>query len=438
MQIPRRTVLGTGLLASTAAVTGCGRDPGAGSPANWVQPSGGSAAVAERAATAAAPAKTPAGIVKPGQQSTRLTLTRFLEPTPGNPKHPTYAGAVALVAEEDRRPVVTTVGHALRYTAGPVELAPAKRVAMRSDSIFDLASLTKVCTAILVLQLVDRGLVELDAPVRTYLPEFTGTGKDQVTVRMLLTHTSALPVGAKVTGFSTTAERWQSVLTTPLVAGGVPGRTFRYSSVGPMVLGRLVEKLTGKSLDAALRDNLTTPLGLRDTGYRPLDRVADKQRLVATDARTSRGLLRGTVHDDVANILGGVAGHAGLFGTAQDVAVIGRMLLDGGVYDGRRILSAEVVGQMLTNATRGKPVVDADHPDRPADHGLGVNLNQPWYMGKLASPTSFGHTGFTGTSLLVVPARRLVAVLLTNRAHPNWTWANPDFARVAFHNLLAV
>ena len=438
MTVRRRVVLSTGLAATAAVLTGCGRSGGAGPV--WAEPVAPVAAGQPLPAPAVTRAVQPAIPTRPPDRApisasyapaVRTTLLKYLKP---QPKHPGYAGAVALVRQDGSTRLTTTVGDALRYTAGPVELAPAKRVAMRPDSIFDLASLTKVYTAILTLQLVDRGQVELTAPVRTYLPEFTGTGKEKVTIAMLLAHTSALPVGAKVTGFSNNAARWQSVLSTPLVSGGVPGKTFRYSSVGLMVLGRLVEKLTGKTLDKALRDNITTPLGLKDTGFQPLKWVTDKQRLVATDARTSRGLLRGTVHDDVANILGGVAGHAGVFATASDVAVIGELLLNGGTHNGKRILSAAVVKQMLTNVNKGKPAIDADRPGRSADHGLGVEMNQPWFMGKLASPTAFGHTGFTGTSLLVVPARRQVIVLLTNRAHPNWSWSNPDTHRVAVHN----
>jgi serine-type D-Ala-D-Ala carboxypeptidase len=310
-----------------------------------------------------------------------------------------------------------------------VELPVSQRVPMRTDAIFDLASLTKIYTAILVLRLADAGTIDLAAPVQKYLPEFAGTGKGACTVAMMLAHTSALPVGAKVTGFSSNTARWRSVMTTPLVSGGVPGKTFRYSSVGLMVLGRLVEKFAGASMDKVVRDQVTTPLGLRDTGFLPLKWVADKNRLVATDARTSRGLLRGTVHDDVAN--------AGMFATAADVAVIGQMLLNGGTHQGRRILSADIVRTALTNANAGKPAVDPDRPHRTADHGLGFELNQSWFMGELAGPQTFGHTGFTGTSLLVEPRRKLVLVLLTNRAHPNWTWSNPDVHRVAVANEVA-
>ncbi|MGX6606282.1 serine hydrolase domain-containing protein [Micromonosporaceae bacterium Da 78-11] len=436
MKLPRRTVLTTGLAAGAVVLAGCERESTARTP-TWAEPSApapspASAAVPSPASSAVASSTAGATYAVPVRQ----TLTKYLKPTKDHPQHPGYAGAVALVLRDGRTELVTAVGDALRYGAGPVELAPGKRVAMRTESVFDVASLTKIYTAILTLQLVDAGKIELAAPVQRYLPDFAGAGKSAVTVAMLLAHTGALPVGATVTGFADNTARWRSVMTTPLVKGGVPGTTFRYSSVGLMVLGRLVEKMTGKTLDKALRDNLTTPLGLKDTGFQPLKWVDDKQRLVATDARSSRGLLRGTVHDDVTNRLGGVAGHAGVFATARDVAVIGQMLLNGGTHNGRRILSAAVVKQMRANVNRGKPAIDAERPDRTADHGLGVEINQPWFMGKLAAPTSFGHTGFTGTSLLVVPARNLVAVLLTNRAHPNWSWSDPDPHRVAFHNLL--
>jgi len=430
--IARRTLLGAGL-AGTAALAGCATTTaGAASPVPSMPVKRDP--VARRAA-----AEKAAAVVRYTQAVTDV-LTRNLSPTPENPNHPGYAGAVALTMIGGRVVMQTAVGHALRYAAGPKELPAAQRVAMRTDSIFDTASLTKVYTAILVLQLVDQGKVDLAAPVQRYLPGFTGAGKDRVTVAMLLSHTGALPVGAKVTGLPDDAARRTAVLTTPLVAGAVPGDAFRYSSTGLMVLGQLVERLTGKPLDRALTDGVLSPLGLKDTGFRPLtwlNTTARAQRLVATDARSSRGLLRGVVHDDVCNVLGGVAGHAGVFASARDVAVIGQMLLDGGVHNGRRILSAEIVRRMLANANKGKRAYDAERPGRPSDHGLGVALNQPWLMGGLAGPATFGHTGFTGTSLLVEPRRGLVLVLLTNRAHPNWSWANPDPVRVAVANAAA-
>jgi CubicO group peptidase (beta-lactamase class C family) len=436
VSVNRRTVLGAGLAAATAGLAGCGPQPSA----SWASPeeapaaSSGAAAPPNTAPSSSSPPSPgPTTTASPGASKLTAALERFLEPTKENPKHPTYAGAVALVMVDGKVKAQVAVGHALRYTAGPVELPAAKRVPMRTDSVFDLASLTKVYTAILVLRQVDKGRLDLSAPVVSYLPGFTGAGKDKVTVRMLLAHTSGLPVGATVAGLPDLAAKRKAVLATPLLKGAVPGTVFRYSSTGLMVAAQLVEKVTGLTLDRAVKAELTGPLGLRDTGFKPQGWVSARERLVATDARSSRGLLRGVVHDDVANQMGGVAGSAGVFATARDVAAIGQLLLDGG----GSVLKSATVRAMLSNANRGLPAVDPERPGRPSDHGLGVVLRQPWFMGRLSTPATFGHTGFTGTSLLVEPKRRLVLALLTNRAHPNWSWANPDPMRVAIANVVA-
>ncbi|MEH1124920.1 serine hydrolase domain-containing protein [Micromonospora sp. CPCC 206061] len=444
MSISRRGVISAGLAAVAAGLAGCasqsspvwtdGLDASTGPEA-----SGAGAAGIKPAPTATA---TPsAGAAKPRpvaayEAKLAAELRRFLKPTPENPKHPTYAGATALVMINGRVDCHIAVGHALRYGAGPVELSEAKRVPMYRDSIFDLASLTKVYASILVLQQVEKGRLDLAAPVASYLPDFSGAGKDKVTVQMLLTHTSALPVGAKVAGLPNLAAKRKAVLATPLISGATPGDAYRYSSVGLMVAAMLVEKVTGQSLDKALKDGITGPLGLRDTGFKPLTWLNSHdqaQRLVATDARSSRGLLRGVVHDDVANQMGGVAGSAGIFATAKDVAAIGQALLNGG----KGLLTAATVRKMLANHNQGLPAIDPDRPGRPSDHGLGLTLRQPWFMGRLSAAATFGHTGFTGTSLLVEPRRKLVLVLLTNRAHPNWSWANPDPMRAAVANIVA-
>ncbi|GIG88608.1 serine hydrolase domain-containing protein [Plantactinospora endophytica] len=461
MGITRRTLVSAGLAAATAGLTACDRpDPGhskaAGGPGGTASvttggsPAGNTAGTPGTGPTGAAPATGAAGPAAvpdpvPGSRfryaaDVTALLDRHLPATASTFQHSGFPGAVALVLVRGVTTAHTAVGEALRYGAGPKLLPAAQRVRMRPDSIFDLASVTKVYTTILLLQQVEKGRVDLAAPVRDYLPGFTGTGKDRVTVEMLLTHTSGLPVGAKVTGLPDNTARWNAVLATPLLAGATPGDTFRYSSVGLMVAGKIVEKVTGQRLDQALKINLTGPLGLRDTGFNPntwLSAGARADRLVATDARSSRGLLRGTVHDDVANHLGGIAGHAGIFASATDLAAIGQLLLDGGTYRGKRILSADTVTRMLTNHNAGKPAVDPDRPQRTSAHGLGVVLDQPWFMGRLSSPRTFGHTGFAGPSLLVHPGRRLVLALLTNRAHPNWSWADPDPVRAAVADLLA-
>ncbi|RLP96482.1 serine hydrolase [Micromonospora sp. CV4] len=464
MPVARRTLLGASLAAATSAVVGC--DDGRGSGAGWtgrgdaatatgaagnragLGPSGKPSAASPSAEFGAAEAGTaehgaaPGGGSIPAKQARYVTglLRQHLPATPQTFQHSGFPGAVALVQVNGKATVHAALGEALRYSAGPKLLPVDKRVPMRPDSIFDLASVTKVYTSILLLQQVDKGRVDLAAPVVDYLPAFTGAGKDRVTVEMLLTHTSGLPVGAKVTGLPDNAARWNAVLATPLVSGAVPGDTFRYSSVGLMVAGKIVEKVTGQLLDQALRSTITGPLGLQDTGFNPntwLSNDAKATRLVATDARSSRGLLRGTVHDDVANHLGGVAGHAGIFASATDLAAIGELLLNGGTYQGKRILAAATVQRMLTDHNAGKPAIDPERPNRTAAHGLGVVLNQPWFMGRLASPRTFGHTGFAGPSLLVDPNRKLVLALLTNRAHPNWSWADPDPVRAALGDVLA-
>jgi CubicO group peptidase (beta-lactamase class C family) len=420
----RRALLAAGLAAGAVTVAGC--DDGRSEQATW-------ASAATSPATAGPARRLAAGT----DQRIVDVLTRYLGPTEANPNHPTYAGAVALVIVDGLMAAHVAVGDALRYGAGPVELPPAKRVAMRPDSVFDLASVTKVYTAILTLQLVDEGRLDLDAPIAEYLPAF---GKPALTPSLLLAHTSGLPVGASVGGLGSDAARRAAVLSTPLLAGAVPGQVFRYSSVGLMVLGQVVEKMTGQRLDEALRTRLTGPMGLSMTGFNPKEWMSTEDistLMVATDARSSRGLLRGVVHDDVANALGGIAGHAGIFATAADVAAIGQLLLDRGTYRGVRLLSEQIVARMLTNANTGLPAIDPDRPGRSADHGLGVELNQPWFMGRLAGPRTFGHTGFTGTSLLVDPERGVVLVLLTNRAHPNWSWANPDPVRAEVANVIA-
>ncbi len=456
MRLARRTLLGAGFAAASAAagVAGCAK-PDSGEKRAWGDSGNTPATGATGPASATAPSGKGVFGANPSSSAAPVTaaadqapyaagvlsvLKRYLPATPQTVQHKGFPGAVILVLVNGEPTVHAAVGEALRYAVGPKLLPLSQRVPMRLDSIFDLASVTKIYTSILLLQQVEKGRVELRAPVAEYLPDFTGSGKGAVTVEMLLTHTSGLPVGATVTGLPDAAARWRAVLTTPLVSGATPGGTFRYSSVGLLVAGKIVEKVTGQRLDQALKSSLTGPLGLHDTGFLPnnwLSVSAKATRMVATDARSARGLLRGVVHDDLANNLGGVAGSAGIFATAADLAAVGQMLLDGGVYQGRRVLSQATVRQMLTNYNAGKPAIDPDRPNRSADHGLGVELNQAWFMGKLSSPRAFGHTGFAGPSLLVDPDRRLVLALLTNRAHPNWSWANPDPPRAAVADALA-
>jgi CubicO group peptidase (beta-lactamase class C family) len=271
--VSRRALLAAGLAAGAVTLGGCAPDRSEQSARAEVTTPPTTPPPARRLA-----AGTDARIVD--------VLTRYLGPTVANPNHPTYAGAVALVSLNGHVEAHEAVGHALRYGAGPVELPPDDRVAMRPDSVFDLASLTKVYTAILTLQLVDEGRLDLDAPVAEYLPAF---GKPALTSSLLLAHTSGLPVGANVAGLGSNAARRAAVLSTPLLDGAVPGQAFRYSSVGLMVLGQLVEEITGQRLDQALRTRVTGPMGLTTTGFNPKTWMSTEDisaRMVATDARS--------------------------------------------------------------------------------------------------------------------------------------------------------
>jgi len=220
--LPRRTLLGAGLASAAAALAGCAE------PASWRAPAPAGSASPGPSGGPSAPSSTgpPSTTSRPaGGLTDKLvaTLSRHLRPTPQHPKHPGYAGAVVLVTVGGAVRAHAAVGHALRYGVGPVDLPAARRVAMRPDSVFDLASITKVFTALLVLRQVDRGRVELDAPVAEYLPAFGGGAKDDVTIAMLLAHTGGLPVGVNLAGLSTGAQRRAAILATPLVPGAVPG-----------------------------------------------------------------------------------------------------------------------------------------------------------------------------------------------------------------------
>ncbi|MEU6149879.1 serine hydrolase domain-containing protein [Actinosynnema sp. NPDC047251] len=351
-------------------------------------------------------------------------VRRFTAPDASG--HPLFAGAVTLLAHDG---VVTThepTGWAVRYAdAAGTELPEDRRVPMRADTIFDLASISKLFTSIVVVRRQELGQLDLDAPVARYLPEFGVNGKSAITVRQLLTHTSGLepwlPLWSK---YPDVPARLKAVL--DVAPKNPPGSTYTYSDLNLITLGLLAHRLTGKPLDVLVREEITEPLGLRDTGYNPpadeLDRVA------ATEFQAHRGLVRGQVHDENAWSLGGVAGHAGVFGTAADLAVLGQAILNGGEYRGRRILRPRTVELMLTDFNQGFP---------GNAHGLGFELDQRWYMGALTSPKAAGHTGFTGTTLVLDPLSGSIAVLLTNRVHPSRDWGSINPARRAVANGLA-
>ncbi|WP_216213677.1 serine hydrolase domain-containing protein [Amycolatopsis aidingensis] len=342
--------------------------------------------------------------------------------------HPLFAGSVGMLVHAGMVVDTHTAGSALRYADGAgTELPEAEQVPMRTDTIFDLASISKLFTSIAVLQLVEEGRVELDAPAASYLPEFGVNGKESITVQQLLTHTSGLePFLPLWRDWPDEESRIRAVM--EVAPKQQPGSAYEYSDLNLITLGVLVERLRGRGLDEVVASRITEPLGMSDTGYNPP--AAKLDRIAATEYQQSppRGMLRGEVHDENAWSLGGVAGHAGVFGTARDLAVLGQTILNGGSYRGARILRQHTVRAMLANYNQ----------EFPGDaHGLGFELDQLWYMGGLASPDTAGHTGYTGTSLVIDPKSRSIAILLTNRVHPSRSWGSVNPARRAWATGLA-
>ncbi|WP_395576316.1 serine hydrolase [Streptomyces sp. BK79] len=351
----------------------------------------------------------------------------FLGPSP---EHPWYAGAVLLAGRGGTVALHEPVGMAVRYRAYDektdtgVEFPAAQQIPMAEDTVFDLASISKLFTSILAVQQLERGTLELEAPVASYLPGFGRAGKQDMTVRQLLTHTSGFRSWIPLHSAPTYEEKVRLIFDQAPVSP--PGTAYLYSDLNMISLQLVLEKITGRSLDVLLREEITAPLGLDSTRYNPP--ASWRPRIAATeDARRpwsglDRGLVWGEVHDENAFGLGGVAGHAGVFSCAWDLAVLGRTLLNGGSYGRARILRPESVELMFTD-------FNADFPGD--EHGLGFELYQHWYMGAMATPRTAGHTGFTGTSLVLDPTTDSFLVVLGNSVHPVRSWRSGSAPRVA-------
>ncbi|MFB7708745.1 serine hydrolase [Streptomyces sp. NPDC056105] len=358
---------------------------------------------------------------------------KFLAPSP---KHPWYAGAVLLAGRGGTVALHQPIGKAVRYSAYDdktdtgVEFPADQQIAAAEDTVYDLASVSKLFTSLIAVQEIERGKLELEATVASYIPDFAGAGKQDITIRQLLTHTSGfrawIPLYKETTREGQLRLIWNEAPLNP------PGTAYLYSDLNLISLQLVLEKLTGQTLDVLLRDRITGPLGMRRTRYNPP--ASWKPKIAATeDARLpwsglDRGLVWGEVHDENAFGLGGVAGHAGVFSCAWDLAILGRTLLNGGSYGKARILSEESVRLLFTDFNQAFP---------GDEHGLGFELYQHWYMGAMATPRTAGHTGFTGTCIVLDPTTDSFLVVLGNSVHPVRTWRSGSAPRVAAANNLA-
>ncbi|HTD48701.1 MAG TPA: serine hydrolase [bacterium] len=319
-----------------------------------------------------------------------------------------YPGAVLAVLHRGER--------VIRWAVGDRSLTPTRQPA-EPETIYDLASLTKVVVTVpLILQAAAEGRLTLDDAVAAHLPE---CGPSAITLRHLLSHTSGLPAWIpfylEVAGYDAVVARAAAK-----ASAAVPGGPVVYSDLGFILLGEVVRRTLGATLDVLARGRLFAPLGMIDTSYSPdralLERIAPTEDGTAIEQTMAgeagrrhtwrRRLIWGEVHDSNAYAMDGVSGHAGVFGTADDLIAYCRMWLDGGRGPNGRLLDAALVREATADQTRG------------AGRGLGWALTGPqgWWGASL-SPRAFGHTGFTGTSLVIDPDHDLALVLLTNAIH---------------------
>jgi uncharacterized protein YbbC (DUF1343 family)/CubicO group peptidase (beta-lactamase class C family) len=298
-------------------------------------------------------------------------------------------------------------GIAYHKSFGKRALVPAEET-MTEDTIFDAASLTKVlATTPAVMLLVERGKVQVDTPVKAYIPEFVGEGREAITVRHLLTHTSGLRPGIPAyppwAGYNEGIELAVTEKPTSPV-----GTVFRYSDVNFILLGEVVRRASGSPLNEFAEREVYQPLKMTDTAFLP---STNKLARIAPTEKEKDEVLRGRVHDPTSRRMGGVAGHAGLFTTAEDLSRFARMMLNGGELDGIRIFKPETV-KLMTSVQSPEAV--------PQRRGLGWDVDSPYAgpRGKFFPVGSYGHTGWTGTSIWLDPFSKTFLIFLSNRNHP--------------------
>ena len=330
------------------------------------------------------------------------------------------------IAQQQIPGAVLIVGHdgqvVYRKAYGNRAIEPRPE-AMTLDTVFDCASLTKVvATTTAIMQLWELGKLRMNDPVAQYLPEFGQNGKQDITIRQLLTHYSGLPEDLEL------GKKWEGKDTAYRMAFEVtpdraPGSAFVYSDINFIVLGALVERLAGEPLDLYSAQHIFGPLGMNETRFLPPH--SWEPRIAPTEEDENHRLLRGVVHDPTARRMAGVAGHAGLFSTADDLALFAQALLDGG----RGILTSATIAKMTS-------------PQQPVNgtalRGFGWDIDSPFSTnrGELLPVGGYGHTGFTGTSLWIDPATKTYIVLLTNAVHMNTVHMNMVQTNMVHRNTL--
>ena len=335
------------------------------------------------------------GVSSPAvRRALRDTLERILDAAVADSAFP---GAVAVIGSH--------TGPLLSVTAGRQDWGSEYKTTI--STIWDLASLTKVVgTTSAMMQLVESGKVELDAPVQRYLPEWKGANKEKVTIRHLLTHQSGLPAFKEYFRLNVSPDSTLALfLSTPLDT--LPGVRMVYSDIGAILLGKVVERVSGESLDRYVVRHVFAPLGMRDTHYKPGKN--ERYRMAPTEIDPWRGRkLLGEVHDENAYALGQVSGHAGLFSTGRDLEKLAEAYLNGGAFNRARLAREETIKLFTTvnDSAFSSRALGWDTPS--GNSSAGHYIERP----------AFGHTGFTGTSIWIAPQHDLYVILLTARVNP--------------------
>jgi len=311
-----------------------------------------------------------------------------------------FPGAVVLVGRSNRVLYHKAFGNAI--------IDPCQ-AAMRTETIFDLASLTKpIATATSIAILLDRGILDVNDYVSRYLPAFACLGKEQVRIGHLLTHTSGLPAYTNAAALEATHGNPCPDKVIEKICGlkamSTPGEKFRYSCLGYITLAEIVRLTTSQSIDEFSREDIFRPLRMKHTSFNPP--TAWQSEIAATEIVDGEP-LRGSVHDPLARLMAGKSGNAGLFSSAMDLSIYCRMLLNGGKWKRRRVLSPEAVTRLTTAQSHGRA------------YGFDVSSSYSWVKGPGVSERAFCHTGYTGTSLVCDPATGVYLIILTNRAHPH-------------------
>lgn len=306
--------------------------------------------------------------------------------------------------------------------------SPASAAPMPVNAIFDLASLTKVIGTTTAAEILyDRKKLDLDAPVTKYIPEFAGTpDHDKILVRNLRTHSSGLN-SQEVLWKQAKDRQGIMNLIYKMRVDWEPGTRYEYRDYNMILMGEIVQRISSMPLDKFLQHNVFIPLGIKDTGYNPASKLLDRIPPTEQDNVLRHALVHGVVHDENAYLMGGVSGHAGLFSTASDLSRLAQMYLNGGTYNGRRIVSAQTIRLFMKR--------QMIPPTSPRALGWDTAVKGS-FAGDLASPRAIIHTGFTGTSIYIDPDRDAFIILLTNRVNPTRKSALISQARPTIHTAI--